>query len=82
METPNPFSTLAEVRASHLHWGWINIYKSGLYHSVGKPGAFDRHGGDVYATFDASQQAIHPQELYVATLPVVWIEPELIHANP
>lgn len=67
---------------NHVVWGWVNIYKSGLYHTSGKPGAYDRHGGDVYATLDAAELAIHPRELYVTTLPLVWTEPELIQANP
>ena len=56
--------------------GFINIYKSGHYHRQGKPGAYDRHPGDIYPTYEAAvgdidQAAVH---LYVGTAPVTWIE--------
>lgn len=62
-------------------YGWINIYKSGVYHTTGKPGAYDRHGGDVYGTYDAAILAIEPKSHYLDTLPVVWLEPEMPPVN-
>lgn len=54
--------------------GWLNIYRSGVYHKCGKPGAFDRHAGDVYPTEAAAKAAIDPATHYVDTVPVVWTE--------
>lgn len=54
--------------------GWLNIYRSGVYHRCGKPGAFDRHAGDLYPTEQAARDAIDPVSHYVDTVPVVWTE--------
>jgi hypothetical protein len=45
--------------------GYINIYRSGLYHTPGKPGAYDRHPGDIYATEAAAIEDIYPHSHYV-----------------
>lgn len=60
------------------HWGWINIYKSGKYHTPGKPGAFDRHPGDIYMSKIAAFEDIDrdPRAGYVDTVPVAWEEAE------
>jgi hypothetical protein len=63
--------------------GWQNIYRSGHFHRCGKPGMFDRHPGDLYASraaamADVDQAAKH---LYVATTRVVWYEDKQPHVN-
>lgn len=64
-------------------YGYINIYRSGVYHSEGKAGAFNRHGGDVYATFEAATEAIHPASHYVDTLAINWEDGDTsIRPNP
>lgn len=62
--------------------GYINIYRSGLYHTPGKPGAYDRHPGDIYATEAAALDDIYPRSHYVATVPVTWVEPTVPYLNP
>lgn len=53
--------------------GFINIYRSGLYHTE-KDGAYNRHGGDIYPTREMAEGAIHPKTHFIDTIPVVWIE--------
>ena len=62
--------------------GWINIYRSGFFHTPGKPGAFDRHPGDIYATYEAAVADIFPVSHYVATVPVAWEEETRPAVNP
>lgn len=62
--------------------GYVNIYRSGLYHSPGKPGAYDRHPGDIYATEVAAKDDIYPRSHYVATVPVEWEEATTPYLNP
>lgn len=62
--------------------GFINIYTSGFYHSPGKPGAYDRHPGDIYATEGAALDDVHPRSHYVATVPVEWDEVTVPTVNP
>lgn len=52
--------------------GFVNIYRSGHWHKPGKPGAYDVHGGDVYATAMAAFNAIEQPHLYLTTVPVEW----------
>jgi hypothetical protein len=54
--------------------GYINVYVSGYYHARGKLGAYDRHGGDIYASKKDAKNAIHPKEYYTATVQVEWHE--------
>ncbi len=62
--------------------GYINIYKSGFFHRCGKPTAFDRHAGDIYATEAEAKADIHPPSAYIATCPVVWTDDEPVQPNP
>lgn len=64
------------------HQGYVNIYRSGYFHSCGKPGAFDRHPGDIYPTREAAEGDITPRSHYIATVPVEWEEEEHVTANP
>lgn len=61
--------------------GWMNVYRSGHFHKAGKPGAFDRHAGDFYATEEAARADIAPRSHYVATVPISWPD-DVIAANP
>ena len=61
--------------------GYINIYRSGFFHSPGKPGAYDRHPGDCYATREDAVRDIHPRSHYVATCPVEWEEETVPSVN-
>lgn len=45
-----------------LRTGYVNIYRSGFFHRIGKPGCYDRHPGDIYETQEA---AINDVELGV-----------------
>jgi hypothetical protein len=73
-----------------LMHGAINIYKSGHYHRKGKPGQYDRHPGDIYPTMEAALEDVDPLakdkdgvSLYVATVPVQWLEPDdALECNP
>jgi hypothetical protein len=62
--------------------GWINIYRSGIFHRIGKPGAFDRHPGDIYPTEEAAIQDIEPRSHYITTVPVEWSEEGCVECNP
>jgi hypothetical protein len=55
--------------------GWINIYRSGVYHTEGKPFAFDRHGGDIYPSEQAALLAVDPLSHYISTEVILWHEP-------
>lgn len=56
--------------------GWINVYRSGFWHSTGKPGTYDRHSGDFYATRDDALRDIHPASHYIGTVQIHWDETE------
>lgn len=62
--------------------GWINIYRSGFFHTAGKPGAYDRHPGDIYATECAARADISPASHYIATVPISWQEAVVPPVNP
>lgn len=62
--------------------GYMNIYRSGYYHTPGKPGAFDRHAGDFYATEEAALLAAEPHAGYICTVPVSWEEDSVPLVNP
>lgn len=61
--------------------GYVNIYRSGLYHRAGKPGAYDRHPGDIYPTEAAAVADIRPRSHYIATCPVAWEEAAPLAVN-
>lgn len=65
---------------------WINIYKSGYWHTPGKLGTCDMHAGDCYNSRAEAEAAIERPDLYVTTvsvpipedasprlLPVLWL---------
>lgn len=60
---------------------WLNIYRSGYFHTPGKLLAYDRHAGDCYATREAALAAIDPPSHYVATVPVAWDDAAVISPN-
>lgn len=63
--------------------GYMNVYRSGFFHTPGKPGAYDRHPGDLYATREAAEADIYPRSHFIATVgPVEWDEPEVPAVNP
>ena len=49
---------------------WMNVYHSGHWHTAGKPGAFDFHGGDNYRTWEGAIDAIERPHLYICTAPI------------
>lgn len=61
--------------------GFMNVYRSGHFHRAGKPGNFDRHGGDLYPDYASAVAAIEPASHYVATVPVSWPDYVGIQAN-
>lgn len=56
--------------------GWMNIYRSGFFHRLGKPRDFNRHAGDIYET-----RAIDPPDYYVDTVAVHWSDIEDVKPN-
>lgn len=61
--------------------GWINLYRSGHFHRCGKPHVAERHAGDVYLDEAAARADIDPPELYIATVPIEWSDPDTVCAN-
>jgi hypothetical protein len=68
-------------RGIHIH-GFCNVYRAGWFHRAGKPLAFDRHAGDLYPTRESAVADISPASHYVDTVPVSWMEPGAVLANP
>lgn len=64
--------------------GYINIYRSGIFHREGKPGAFNRHPGDIYPDKETAIADIEPRSHYVTTVPIEWEETDCAgcEANP
>lgn len=62
--------------------GFINIYRSGVFHRIGKPDTFDRHPGDIYPTPELAKRDIEPASAYLCTVPVEWDDPEDTQPNP
>jgi hypothetical protein len=62
--------------------GYMNIYRSGYFHREGKPGALDRHAGDIYTEYDVAISEIDPPSHYIATIPITWDDPENVVVNP
>lgn len=62
--------------------GFMNVYRSGWFHRLAKPGTCDRHGGDLYLSEAAAKADIHPLTHYIATIPVSWEDPETLSCNP
>jgi hypothetical protein len=60
--------------AGILTHGWVNIYKSGKYHTPGKPGAYDRHAGDIYSSHAQAWQErdLSEEAGYLDTVPVTY----------
>jgi hypothetical protein len=69
---------VAKVKVS----GFINIYRSGFFHTPGKAGAYDRHPGDIYKTEAAAVDDVSPASHYICTVPVSWEEDSEPHCNP
>lgn len=61
--------------------GWINIYQSGYWHPAGKPGAFNRHAGDIYPSLAEAIANIDPVSHYVDTVNVVWNDKHDVKVN-
>jgi hypothetical protein len=61
--------------------GYMNIYRSGWFHRMGKPNTYDRHAGDVYATEKEAKQNIEPRSHYIDTVQVSWYEPSTLQLN-
>lgn len=64
-----------------VHTGYINVYRSGFFHRVGKPTAFDRHGGDIYPDLTTALQNVEPYTHYIDTVPVQWNDQEECRPN-
>jgi hypothetical protein len=50
--------------------GYINVYRSGFFHTAGKAGTVDTHGGDIYTTREKAIEDINPVSHYIATVPI------------
>src|SRR4051812_46505505 len=68
--------------AKILKTGFINVYHSGVFHRVGKPGTIDRHVGDIYLTVEEAMANIDPPSHYITTAPVFWMEEETHDFTP
>lgn len=62
--------------------GYVNVYRSGFFHTTGKCGAYNRHPGDIYATEDDARRDVHPRSHYIGTVPIEWEEDEIPPVNP
>ncbi len=61
--------------------GWMNVYRSGVFHRTGKPGAADRHPGDFYPTRELAEKDIELRTHFICTCPVEWEDFEVVTAN-
>lgn len=55
---------------------FINLYRSGWFHRVGKPNTLDRHAGDCYTSRALALADIEPRSHYVATVAVLYRDPD------
>lgn len=63
--------------------GYVNIYKSGVYHTPGKPGAYNMHAGDVYPSYISAYNAREENNGYLATVALgLWTMLERQDVNP
>lgn len=60
---------------------WINLYRAGWFHRMGKPGNCDVHAGDCYLSEEQARADVEPKSHYLATVSFVW-EGEPMQANP
>lgn len=65
-----------------LKHGFVNIYRSGWFHRMGKPLTLDRHTGDIYDTLEQAMQEIDPPSHYIATIGISWVDVEDVQPNP
>lgn len=63
---------------------FLNVYRSGYYHRMGKPGQFNCHPGDLYPTHEAATADVDPdaRHLYLGTFEVSIPAALLGEANP
>lgn len=52
---------------------WINLYRQGHYHRVGKPGTLPFHAGDTYESREAARADVDLEAPYIATVPLVLV---------
>lgn len=62
--------------------GFVNIYRSGYFHRMGKAGAYDRHPGDIYESYGDACADIDLEAGYIDTVGISWVDPEDVKANP
>lgn len=62
--------------------GFMNIYRSGHFHRIGKANAYNRHPGDIYALYSDAVADIDFSAGYISTVPVSWEDPEDVQPNP
>lgn len=62
--------------------GWMNVYRSGVFHRTGKANTADRHPGDFYPTKEAAEADVELRTHYICTCPVEWEDFEVVKANP
>lgn len=62
--------------------GFVNIYRSGFYHRMGKPNLLDRHTGDIYDTREEAIKQIDPPSHYIGTTGISWVDVEDVQSNP
>jgi hypothetical protein len=55
---------------------YMNLYKAGWFHRLGKPGTVDLHPGDFYLSAEKAQADVDRPELYVGTVGFDFIVPE------
>lgn len=51
---------------------YLNVYQSGYYHRLNKPGQFNCHPGDLYPTYEGAVDDVDPEarHLYLGTFEV------------
>jgi len=60
---------------------WVNLYRAGWFHRLGKAGNCDVHAGDCYLSEQDARAAIDPPSHYLGTVSFQW-EGEPFVANP
>lgn len=61
---------------------WVNLYRSGWFHRIGKPGTMNMHAGDCYPTWEDAVKAAEPTSHYITTVAItVTADHELFWVN-
>lgn len=74
----SPAAAPAQLTSQTL---WMNVYRAGWYHRIGKPGCLDMHSGDFYTSEESARKQINPMSHYLGTISFQWLGPRM-EENP